>query len=101
MPQSSNEKHASHHPASATEELKEKAVEIGHNVRDMTGQLGDVAREQYENVREHAADYYEKGREKASEWEESVESYIKEKPIKSLLIAAGVGLLFGLMWRRR
>ena len=33
--------------------------------------------------------------------EAGVEDYIKEQPIKALLIAAGVGLLVGLFWRRR
>jgi ElaB/YqjD/DUF883 family membrane-anchored ribosome-binding protein len=33
--------------------------------------------------------------------EEGVEGYIKEKPDQCPLIAAGIGLLVGLMWRRR
>ena len=56
--------------------------------------MRDAAQEKLQNVREQAADYYERGRESAREWEQGVEDYIKEQPIKSLLIAAGVG------WRK-
>jgi len=101
MPRMNEEKHGSHHEHSATDELKEKAVEIGQNVREMGGQLGDVAREQYENLKDQATGYYKKGRKKASALEEEFESYIQEKPVQSLLIAAGVGLLIGMFWRRR
>jgi ElaB/YqjD/DUF883 family membrane-anchored ribosome-binding protein len=30
-----------------------------------------------------------------------VEAQIHEKPMQSLLIAGGIGLLLGLLWRRR
>ena len=29
-----------------------------------------------------------------------LEEYVQEKPIQSLLIAAGVGLLLGILWKR-
>jgi len=34
-------------------------------------------------------------------WEESLESFIRERPVKSLLIAAGAGMVMALLWRRR
>jgi ElaB/YqjD/DUF883 family membrane-anchored ribosome-binding protein len=101
MPRTNEEKHGTRHEHSATDDLKEKAVEIGENVRQMGGQIGDVAREQYENLRDQATGYYKKGRKKASALEEEFEDYIKEKPIQTLLMAAGVGLLIGMFWRRR
>ena len=36
----------------------------------------------------------------AMEWEQNLESYVQDQPIKSLLIAAGVGALLGFLWRR-
>ena len=98
----SNEEHSgSHHAGSATEVLKHTATEIGQNVREMGGEMSDLAQEKYSNFRDQASEMYKKGRKKAADLEEGVEEFIKEKPIKALLIAGGIGLLVGLMWRRR
>ena len=78
---------------SMVDNLKDSAVEMGHNI-------SDAAREKYGEVRDQASQYYKMGRDKASELEDGVETFIKEKPVQALLIAAGVGLLVGLMWRR-
>jgi ElaB/YqjD/DUF883 family membrane-anchored ribosome-binding protein len=86
---------------SATEEFRGKASQVGKNIREMGGQIADVAREQYEGLRDHASHYVEKGKQKAHEWQEGVEEYVYEKPLRSLLIAAGAGLLLGLWLRRR
>lgn len=98
MPRMNEEKHTAH---SATDDLKDKASEIGQNVREMGGQIGDVAREQYENIRDRANDYYDQGRKRAAQWEEGVEEYIQDRPIHAVLMAAGIGLLVGMFWRRR
>jgi ElaB/YqjD/DUF883 family membrane-anchored ribosome-binding protein len=90
-----------HHAHSATDDLRDKASEVAQDVRDMGGQLGDVAREQYENVKEQASQYYKRGRKRAADVEEGFEDYIREKPIHAILVAAGIGLLVGMMWRRR
>jgi ElaB/YqjD/DUF883 family membrane-anchored ribosome-binding protein len=84
-----------------TDELKHKVADVADDVRAVGGQVGKAAREQYENLRSRASDYVEQGREKAEEWEDSVESYIKAKPVQALLMAAGVGVILGLLWRRR
>jgi ElaB/YqjD/DUF883 family membrane-anchored ribosome-binding protein len=84
-----------------TDDLKSKAVQMGETLRDMGGHVRDAAREQYEHVRDRAAGYVKAGRDKARELEEGVESYVQENPIHAVLIAAGIGLLIGLLWRRR
>jgi ElaB/YqjD/DUF883 family membrane-anchored ribosome-binding protein len=33
-------------------------------------------------------------------WQQQLESQVREKPLQSLLMAAGIGLLFGLLKRR-
>ena len=62
--------------------------------------LRDAATEQYQNVKDSATEYYEAGRDKAMEWESQIEDYVRERPIKSLLMAAGVGALLGIIWKR-
>jgi ElaB/YqjD/DUF883 family membrane-anchored ribosome-binding protein len=96
-----NEEHGHSHAKSATDELKDTVADIGQNVRQMSEELGGVAKEKYKNLRDQATGYYEQGREKASEFESQIEGYVTDKPIHALLIAAGIGLLVGLMWRRR
>jgi ElaB/YqjD/DUF883 family membrane-anchored ribosome-binding protein len=50
--------------------------------------------------RDVAAEYYEEGRNQVLAWQQQLENQVREKPLQSLLIAAGVGLLFGLLRRR-
>jgi ElaB/YqjD/DUF883 family membrane-anchored ribosome-binding protein len=73
---------------------------VQQSIRDMGSQLRDTASEQYSNLRQQATDYYQQGRERAVEWRDQLEDYVREQPVKSLLIAAGIGALFGILWRR-
>jgi ElaB/YqjD/DUF883 family membrane-anchored ribosome-binding protein len=81
-------------------QIRETASQVGQNLRDMGGQVRDAAKEQYDHLRQQATDYYEQGRNMAHEWENQLENYVQEQPVKALMIAAGVGLLVGLLWRR-
>lgn len=72
----------------ATKDVAESVKEVGSNVRD-------AAQEQYERVRDTATEYYEQGRDRFMEAESSLEDYVREQPIKSLLIALGVGYVIG------
>jgi ElaB/YqjD/DUF883 family membrane-anchored ribosome-binding protein len=84
-----------------TGQLRDKAQQVGEGLREMGGQVRDAAREQYDRLRDSANEYYEQGRQTAREWQENVETYVQEQPVKSLLIAAGVGVLIGLLMKRR
>jgi ElaB/YqjD/DUF883 family membrane-anchored ribosome-binding protein len=84
----------------AAAQVKDKVSEVASNIKDMGSQVRDAAAEQYENVKEGAAEYYRAGRDKAAEWESQIEEYVRERPIKSLLMAAGVGALLGIIWKR-
>ena len=85
---------------SGASDLREAASQVGQNLRDLGGQVRDTATQQYEQLRQQAGDYYEQGRQRAMEMEQSLEQYVQEKPIQSLLIAAGVGMLLGMLWKR-
>ena len=80
--------------------LKETASEVGQNLRNLGSQVRDQATQQYDQMRQQANEYYEQGRQRAMEMEQSLEEYVHEKPIQALLIAAGAGLLLGLLWKR-
>jgi ElaB/YqjD/DUF883 family membrane-anchored ribosome-binding protein len=76
------------------------ASETGRQVRDtaqeVSAQVNDTARQ----VSETASAYYAQGREKIGEVEHYLEDNIRTKPLQSVLLAAGVGLLLGLLWKR-
>ena len=80
--------------------LKDSAGQVSQSLRDMGSQVRDQASEKYNQLRDQAADYYQQGRQRAEEWEQGLEQYVQEKPIQSLLIAAGVGMLLGILWKR-
>jgi ElaB/YqjD/DUF883 family membrane-anchored ribosome-binding protein len=63
-------------------------------------EMRDRAQELMTQGRDVAAEYYEEGRNQVLAWQQQLENQVREKPLQSLLIAAGVGLLFGLLRRR-
>jgi ElaB/YqjD/DUF883 family membrane-anchored ribosome-binding protein len=86
--------------ASPADQLKESAQQVTQNLRSMGSQARDAANEKFNDLRQQASEYYDQGRERAQEWEQGLEQYVQEKPIQSLLIAAGVGLVLGMLWKR-
>lgn len=84
----------------AGQSLGEQAQQVGQNLRDLGGQVRDQAQQKYNELSDQAREYYDQGRQKAEEWEHGFESYIQEKPLQAVLIAAGVGVLLGLLWKR-
>lgn len=88
-------------------EAASAASQVGQQLRDLGQQARQAATQKYEKLRgqaeeyyEQAQDYYQQGREKAVEWEQGLEQYIHEKPLQAVLIAAGVGVILGLLWKR-
>ena len=53
------------------------------------------------NLQQTARDYLDRGKERVMELEEGLEGVIQEHPIRSILIAAGVGLVAGVLISRR
>jgi ElaB/YqjD/DUF883 family membrane-anchored ribosome-binding protein len=84
----------------AASKVSDKAQEVTQNLRDFGTHAADVAQQKYGEVRDRAADYYNRSKDAAQDWEQSLESYVQEKPLQAVLIAAGVGLILGLIWRR-
>ena len=64
------------------------------------GSLGEQAREAVEHVAEAASECCPAWSEQCKHLAETTEDYVRKQPLKSLLIAAGIGLLVGLAVRR-
>lgn len=70
------------------------------NLQEMANVARDMAEQRIGEFRDTATEYYEQGRERVSELEESLETYVRNQPVKSVMIAVGVGLFLGVMLRR-
>jgi ElaB/YqjD/DUF883 family membrane-anchored ribosome-binding protein len=83
------------------EKLRDTAHDVKENVRALGTQMRDVATEKYDQIRDQASEYYRQGKLRAQAIEEDMIDFVREKPVKAVLIAAGVGLLLGVFLRRR
>jgi ElaB/YqjD/DUF883 family membrane-anchored ribosome-binding protein len=82
-------------------EIQARVSETGHQVREHARELRTQAKDIGAEAIEAASEYYRQGYEKVQVLEQTLEAQIREKPIQSLLIAGGIGLLLGLLWKRR
>jgi len=84
-----------------TEDLRRKAGDVKQSVADLGSTARAAAEEKFGELKDSAGQYYEMGRERVYDAEQSVEEYIRDQPVKSVLIAAGIGFLFGACYMRR
>jgi ElaB/YqjD/DUF883 family membrane-anchored ribosome-binding protein len=78
-----------------------KALTKGaHMAEEAEKEIRGQAQELISQGKEVAAEYYEEGRNQVLAWQQQLEYQVREKPLQSLLMAAGVGLLLGLLRRR-
>jgi ElaB/YqjD/DUF883 family membrane-anchored ribosome-binding protein len=61
----------------------------------------EAAHDAMDQVRDSAAEIYSEGRERVRGATASVEQCIRDQPLRSLLVAAGIGCLLGALWVRR
>jgi len=81
--------------------MGKQAKKVAQDVSKMGSIARDVAQEEFEHLRESASEYKDQGRDKVQQVERTIEQFIRERPLKTVLIAAGVGLLLGRFWMRR
>lgn len=85
----------------ASHRLRKQASQVGKDLQAMGSAARDVATERIEQWGENASEVYDQGRDKAYQVKGILEQFILDQPLKSLLIAGGVGLLLGRFWMRR
>ena len=85
----------------AAEDLEKNARRTQRELRRRAERLGDAAKEKYEAVAEGVRTGYCRVRKDAAQLSTDVNEYVRENPGKSILIAAGVGFLVGLLIRGR
>ncbi len=78
-----------------------QARTVTRNHRKLNSTVRDAAQETVEQLRASAADCATAGREQVQQVERGFAQYVRDQPLKSILIAAGVGLVLGRFWLRR
>ena len=73
--------------------LKDSAAQKAQKLRNFAGEKAS----QFADV---AGEHWEETRVKAREIQSDIEEYVRQHPSKSILVAAGVGFLLGLVVRR-
>ena len=82
------------------EKLRDKLTETRENIVDMGHLAKEAVQDKFHELKDRAADKYGEGKEKVQEFEETLARRVREAPMKSVLIAAGVGMALGFLWRR-
>lgn len=86
---------------SIQERFREKAAQTRTNIADMGHLAKEAVQDKLNDLKDRAADKLGDGKAKVQELEESLRHKVQEAPVKSLLIAAGVGIALAFIWRRR
>ena len=85
----------------AASQIKSKADTMAQNFGDMGHKAVDQAQKKFSELSGTAADYYESGKDKAAEMQDSMETYVRDQPMKAIMIALGAGLLIGFLVSRK
>lgn len=85
----------------AAERLVEHSSAVADDLRQLGRLTGEAAKEKIGQARERAGEAYEASVEKLGEGRTYLEDCVREKPLRSIAIAAGVGMLLGLVLARR
>jgi len=80
--------------------IRHKAEEIGSQLRDKAQDMSTQAQELGTQAKETISEYYEQGRETLQALPQTIAAQIRARPLEALLVAGGIGLLLGLLWRR-
>jgi ElaB/YqjD/DUF883 family membrane-anchored ribosome-binding protein len=81
-------------------QLRDTVEEIGAQLRDTAQDMSTQAQELATQAKETVSEYYEQGRETLQALPQTLEAQIRARPFQALLVAGGIGLLIGLLWRR-
>ena len=77
--------------------VKETAQNVGTQVKETVQDMGTQAKE---TIQAAGTQVYEQGRESLQDLNRTIEGQIRQRPLQALLVAGGIGVLLGLLWRR-
>ena len=77
--------------------VKETAQNVGTQVKETVQDMGTQAKD---TIQAAGTQVYEQGRESLQDLNRTIEGQIRHRPLQALLVAGGIGVLLGLLWRR-
>ena len=84
--------------------MRDSSHDSGAQNRDRTQERGAQGRDRTQEMARHvagtASEYYQQGREQVAAVETSLEDAIRAKPLQSVLMAAGCGMLMAFLFRK-
>lgn len=83
------------------DELRRQIEQLTADLKELKGAAQRTATRKLGEVSRATGDFVEGRKERARELEDELVSSIRDAPLKSLLIAGGIGLLLGAVWCRR
>jgi ElaB/YqjD/DUF883 family membrane-anchored ribosome-binding protein len=81
--------------STSTDRLRQQAGTVGEDLRELGRLSKDAAREKFEGAKHSAEEMARHARDRAVEMEGQLEDFVTRKPIQSLLMAAGAGVILG------
>ena len=87
--------------SSDSQNLRDRAGTAKDAVKDLASEAGRFASRRMADAKETATQWAKTAKDKAVGYGEVVGDYVQENPYKCLAIAAGAGLLLGLLLKRR
>ena len=88
-----------------TAQISDDFHEMGDAARRIAGgsvdALRETARDYYERGQSRAQSLYEQSQSRARNLGENVKTRVQDQPVKSLLIAAGIGFVAACLFRRK
>jgi ElaB/YqjD/DUF883 family membrane-anchored ribosome-binding protein len=79
-----------------TSPAQEGSIQVRDKAQEVSAHVSETARQ----VGETASAYYEQGREQIEHVGQYLEDHIRDKPLQSVLIAAGLGMLMAFLWKK-
>ncbi len=86
--------------SNTSDEVGKTAQEVTEDLQQMGRNVRDAAQERLGQAVEKATEYGEQARDKVHGVACACEQFVRERPLRSVLIAAGIGWLLGRFWKR-
>jgi ElaB/YqjD/DUF883 family membrane-anchored ribosome-binding protein len=73
---------------------------VRHWAQEVGGQLKEGAQEARRQAEPSASQLSAQGHKAVGQPEKTLAAYVRAKPLQSLMLAAGVGMVVALLWRK-